>query len=383
MDYKKVVKEIFSQIKGVRFDVKVWDGESFRYGEKTEKPRFTLVFKQERAAKQLLSQGALGFGEAYMQGSLRIEGSIDEYLKIRHQFKNIKPSFRLFLASVLSKRNDPSSTEEQIAYHYDMGNDFFTTFLDKLTLSYSCAMFKMPEQDISSAQEEKLRYICNLLNLPKGSTVLDLGSGWGGFANYAAKNYGWKIKGYTLSKKQLKYCNELVDMNKLKNNITIRFKDMLTQLPNKQYDAVVLIESIEHVGKDRLQTYFDDLFKLVKPGGSLYIQSTGQYKSKTVDRFITKYVFPGGYLPSYRELTQLPVAAGFRISELRDDTADYIKTISTWIQNIEANKDYIEEHFGESFYRLWELWTHGARVSFGVGYMSLFRLHLKKPSNKL
>jgi len=379
MDYGKVVNEIFSQIEGVRFDIKLWDSRIFKYGNVKQKTVFTLVFEDANTAKRLLSEGALGFGEAYMEGKLRIEGNIDEYLRLRHQFKNIKPSARMVVATLLAKRSSLKSTEEQIAYHYDLGNEFFDKFLDNQTTSYSCALYKKPNQKLGRAQLEKIKFICNLLDLPPNSTILDLGSGWGGFASYAAQNHKWNIDGYTLSKKQLKYSKDLVSKNRQSKRVNFKYKDMLTELPNKQYDAVVMIESIEHVGKDRLASYFDDLYKLVKPGGSLYIQATGQYRSRSVDKFITKYVFPGGYLPSYKELVELPINAGFRNVEIHDNTDDYIRTMKTWISSIESNRQFIEDKYDESFYRLWELWTHGAKISFEVGYMSLFRLHFKKP----
>jgi|GEM_PF-1178403 len=381
MDYGKVVNEIFSQIKGARFDIRIWDSRLFKYGEKKDKPVFTLIFEDENAAKRLLSEGALGFGEAYMEGKLKIQGDIDAYLRLRHQFKNIKPSVRMVVASLLAKKQIHTTTKEQISYHYDLGNEFFDKFLDKQTTSYSCALYREPNQKLGEAQQEKIKFICNLLDLPPNSTILDLGSGWGGFANYAAQNHKWNIEGYTLSNKQLKYSKDLTSKNKLSKRVNFKYKDMLTELPNKQYDAVVMIESIEHVGKERLASYFDDLYKLVKPGGSLYIQATGQYRARRVDKFITKYVFPGGYLPTYKELVELPISAGFRISILRDDTDDYIRTMDTWIGSIETNKRFIENEYGESFYRLWELWTHGAKISFEVGYMSLFRLHFKKPKD--
>ena len=382
MDYGKVINDVFSQINGVRFDIKLWDSRILNYGNLKNKPVFTLKFDNIDAAKRLLSDGALGFGECYMQGNLRIDGSIDEYLRLRHKFKNIKPSVRMVVGSVLAKRSKLTNTKDQIAYHYDIGNEFFDKFLDKQTSSYSCAMYKSPKQKLGDAQLEKIQFICSLLELPPGSTVLDLGSGWGGFAKYAAQNHKWNIEGYTLSKKQLEYSNELIKSSRLKKRIKFKYKDMLTELPKKQYDSVVMIESIEHVGKENLANYFNDLFKLIKPGGSLFIQVTGQYKPRRVDRLITKYVFPGGYLPSLEELVKLPVKAGFLLNELHDDTTDYIRTIKTWIESIESNKLFIEENYGDSFYRLWELWTHGAKVSFEVGYMSLFRMHLKKPVTK-
>jgi cyclopropane-fatty-acyl-phospholipid synthase len=139
-----------------------------------------------------------------------------------------------------------------------------------------------------------------------------------------------------------------------------------------------MIESIEHVGQKRLKTFFHQLYKSLKPNGSLVLQLTGRYKSRRVDRWTLKYVFPGGYLPAKEELVSAASEAGFLVEEFRDDTPDYIRTMTEWIKNLESHRVDIEQKFGRPFYRLWELWMHGAKVNFELGSMNLFRLRLKR-----
>ena len=129
MNYGRVVDEIFSQITGVRFDIKLWNGRHLHYGS-GKRPVFTLIFEKESAAKRLLAQGSLGFGESYMDGSLKIEGNIEAYLHLRHQFKTIKKSPRMVAAAMLAMKTVPKRTRDQISYHYDLGNDFFELLLD-------------------------------------------------------------------------------------------------------------------------------------------------------------------------------------------------------------------------------------------------------------
>ncbi len=377
MNYARVIDEIFSQFDGPKFSVKLWNGHKYDYG-KGASYAFTLVFSDENTVKQLLSQGALGFGEAYMEGRLRVEGDLEAYIRLRHQFKHVRRSYNLLKAKLLSDMSVPRNRKDQIAYHYDLGNDFFQMILDQKTMSYSAGRYRTGSESLSTAQQKKIELICGWLDLPAGAKVLDLGFGWGGFAKHAAQKQHWDTEGYTLSKAQLEYCRNLAKRHKLERQLSFKYKDMLGDLPGAQFDAIVMVESIEHVGKARLADYFKKLHGAVKPGGSLYIQSTGHYKPRSTDKWIQKYVFPGYYLPSIGELIGAAGEAGFRVEQFRDDTPDYLYTLTEWIVNLESHRPEIERLFGEPFYRLWELWMHGAKVAFEVNYMNLFRVHFRK-----
>ena len=378
MDYSKVVDDIFSQIKDVRFNIILWNNKILKYGQ-GENIAFTLIFEDAKAAKQLLSQGALGFGESYMEGRIRIEGNLEVYLKLRHQFKNVKWSLRLVLATILANISIPKDRKDQIAYHYDLGNDFFSLFLDRETMSYSAGLYAEGRESLSIAQRKKIELVCDWLNLPKGSSVLDIGSGWGGFAIHAAQKRNWEITCCTLSKKQVSYCKRLIKEKSLQKHISIQYRDMIDNLPSKQFNAIVILEAIEHTGRHRLNSFIAELYKRLKPGGILYIQATGRYKPKQVDSWILKYVFPGGHLPAKSELLFAANSAGFIVEKFVDDTPSYILTLTEWIKRLEASQSKIIQKFGQSFYRLWVLWMHGAKVSFEVNSMNLFRIKLRRP----
>ena len=376
MNYSRVINEIFSQFDGPRFSVKLWDGSERYYGSGTSRV-FTLIIDDAKTAKRLLAQGALGFGEAYMEGRLRIEGDLEAYLRLRHQFKYVRHSLRLLLATFLAGMTVPKSRKDQIAYHYDLGNDFFQMILDNETMSYSAGRYETGSENLASAQQKKLELICNQLGLPAGASVLDLGSGWGGFAFYAAKNLKWNVSGYTLSDAQLEYCQKLIKKNRLEHLVSFEYRDIVENLPTSQFDAIAMLESIEHIGQRQLIPFFHQLKQTLKPGGLLYIQTTGRYKPHPIDRWTLKYVFPGGYLPAKEELLTAASQAGLEIKEFRDDTSDYLRTMTEWIKNLESHRAGIEAKFNKPFYRLWELWMHGAKVNFELGDMSLFRLILR------
>lgn len=377
MDYIKVLDDILKQFEGSKFGVRFWNNETKYYGSGDD-TEFILSITKPSVIKKLLAEGALGFGESYMNGTLDIEGDIEAYLKLRHQFKHVKPSPRLVLAKLWAELTKPKNRNGQIAYHYDLGTDFFSLFLDKETMSYSAAHFETENDTLGKAQENKLTLICDLMNLPKDSRVLDLGSGWGGFATHAAKKYGWHIDGNTLSQKQLDYCNELIERNKLGEQIKIKYEDFTKIEGSQKYDGAVMIEAIEHVGKEKLGTFLKDISGRLDSGAPFYLQFTGRHKPKLVDPWTLKYVFPGGHLPAKQEILAAIEGSGLVVEKFEDDTEDYKKTMSTWVNSIESHQSQIEEMFDKKFFRLWKLWTHGAGVNFDIGDMCLFRVLLRK-----
>ena len=357
MHYSRVLDEVFSQFDGPKFSVRLWDGKEHFYGTGAA-AAFTLILQEEKTAKRLLAQGSLGFGEAYMEGALRIEGDLEAYLRLRHQFKHVRRSLRLMFATFLASRSIPRDRKDQIAHHYDLGNDFFRMILDNETMSYSAGRYENGSEDLATAQKKKLELVCRWLKLPTNASVLDLGSGWGGFAEYAATNFDWHVTGYSLSDAQLNYCRERIHAKRCEERVSFEGRDMITDLPATEFDGIVMIESIEHVGKHRLKPFIAGVRQSLKPGGSLYIQTTGRYQPRPVDRWTLKYVFPGGYLPAKGELLEAASEAGLMVEEFRDDTPDYLHTMTEWIRNLESHRIEIESMHGQSFYRLWELWMH-------------------------
>lgn len=373
MNYIKVVDKIFQQYEGPKFSVKLWDSKERFYGS-GRSLNFKLIIKDAPTVQRLLSQGSVGFGESFMDESLKIEGDIETYLKLRHNFKKIRFSPFLALAKLLAGLTIPKNRKDQIAYHYDLGNNFFSMILDNKTMSYSAGLYKKNSESLANAQKNKIEFIYRWLNLPKNASVLDLGSGWGNFALYAAKKYKWQVKGYTLSKAQLDYCEKLIKTNRLNHLISFEYHDMLTNFPSAKFDGIVMIESIEHAGQKNLIPFFHKIKSILKKGAPLILQLTGRYIPKRVDRWTLKYVFPGGYLPAKSEIFEAARNTGFLIEEFRDDTEDYIRTMTEWIKNLEEHQEDIEKMFDKRFFRLWYLWMHGAKVNFELGEMSLFRI---------
>lgn len=377
MNYIKVIDKIFKQSNGLKFSIKFWDGQEIYYGS-GESIEFTIIISDAMTARRLLAEGSIGFGEAYMDERIKIEGDLDSYLRLRHQFKKKKFSLSLAMAIFFAKRNIPKSRGAQIAQHYDIGNSFFEMILDSDTMSYSAGLYEDPTDSLSDAQKNKLEYICAWLDLPEDSKVLDLGSGWGGFAKYVAQKFNWSILGYTLSQAQINYCQKMVKENNLADLVSVEYKDIVNNFSDIKYDGIVMIESIEHMGQKNIQPLFNKVSKVLKPGSSFVIQSTIRNKIRSIDRWTLKHIFPGGYLPSKDELIQAALSEGFKVEHIIDNNQDYIKTVNEWIKNLENNREKIEKMFDKKFYRKWELWLHGTKMSFEMGSIGLLRLHLKK-----
>lgn len=376
--YSKMLHKIFSQIHGPKFSLKLWDIQERFYGTGPS-TTFTIIIDSEETVKRLLTQGSLGFGEAYMEGHIDIEGDLEAYLRLRHQFKHVNPPLRLIWKRFLMKKTSLREREGHISRHYDLGNDFFKMILDSQTMSYSAGFYEQGSETLEEAQQKKIELVSHWIDLPPGAKVLDLGFGWGGFAQYTAEKRGWNITGYTLSNAQLQYCQEWNETNHAQQSISLEHRDMLGNMTSDQFDAIIMLESIEHIGQKEFVPFFRKLQNSLKPGGFLYIQTTGRYVSRPVDKWTLKYVFPGGYLPAKKELLTAALKAGLVVEKFQDNTPDYIHTMTMWIKNLESHQVEIEDKFGKSFYRLWKLWMHGAKVSFEVNSMNLFRLYIRRP----
>ena len=254
MNYLRVIEKIFQQYQGPKFSVQLWDSRERFYGS-GESANFKLIIKDAVTVQRLLSQGSLGFGESFMDGSLDVKGNIEAYLRLRHNFKKVHFSLLLGFAKFWASFTAPRDRKNQIAYHYDLGNEFFSMILDSKTMSYSAGLYKKTSESLADIQRNKIDFVCKWLNLPENASVLDLGSGWGNFAIAAAKNYKWQVTGYTLSEAQLNYCRELIKTKHLEELISIQYHDMLLNFPSTKFDGVIMIESIEHIGQKNLTTF--------------------------------------------------------------------------------------------------------------------------------
>jgi len=314
----------------------------------------------------ILTKGSSGLGESYIRGEFETD---DLTSLIELCANNIKTTYKfsgLFEFSLLNNffkknifNNTKKRSKKNVALHYDLGNDFFSTWLDK-TLTYSCGIFNSSNETLEKAQINKYNKLLNMVKPKKGDKVLEIGCGWGGFAEHIAKNYDIKLDCITISKKQYLYTKERIRRNKLNNKVNVKMMDY-RDLKNK-YDIIVSIEMIEAVGEKYLNKYFNIIKQNLSPGGRGAIQAIvikdelyNRYRAK--EDFIQKYIFPGGFLPSFRSLNKLSKKSGLRIDRYHSYGSHYSSTLQKWRESFLDSWDAISRlGFSLSFKKMWDFY---------------------------
>jgi len=377
---KAVFEQSLSRIKGGSMEIDFWGQEKKVYGE--GQPLIGLRFKDPKVVNEIVRKMDLGFGEAYMDERIDVVfGDLDQLLRLV-ELNSV--SFRGILASANQyryNRNIKRNQREQIHAHYDVGNDFYKLWLDD-TMTYTCAYFKTPKDTLEQAQRQKIDHVLRKLQLEPGHEFVDIGCGWGHLVVRAAKLYGAKGRGVTLSRQQYEYAVELAkregvsDLAQFEN---INYQDLLPT--DKQYDRVISVGILEHVGKGNHRQYFDVVNALLKPGGVSVLHSITHQKEQPVPAFIDKYVFPGGYIPSSREIISLLPEYEFRMIDYENLRVHYDMTLCEWLKRFEEHVDEIRKTYGEKFVRMWRLYLVGSIASFRYGSNDLSQIVFTKGIN--
>lgn len=345
------------------------NGEHVVFGEAADKATITARIDIHDAAfySLLARKGMVGCAEAYIHG---LWSSPDVLAVIRLMARNIPASQSLdkksLLGSLLLKVygwlhvNDINGSRRNISAHYDLGNDFFSLFLD-LSMMYSSAIFSSEAQTLDDAAINKLDVICRKLNLVPEDHLIEIGTGWGGFACYAAQHYGCKVTTTTISQEQFSKAQERVAQLGLQDRVTVLLQDY--RLLQGTYDKLVSVEMIEAVGHEYYAEYFAKCSSLLKPEGQMLIQSIlvsdqrYDYARKNID-FIKRYIFPGGCLPSNRVIAEkIEKHTDLQIMAIEDITYDYAKTLAAWRERfLQALPQVREQGFSEEFIRMWDFY---------------------------
>ena len=283
----------------------------------------------------------------------------------------------------LARRNTKDQAKKNIEAHYDLGNKLYTRFLDP-TMMYSSAIYPDPNATLNDAQNYKLKAICDKLQLTEADHLIEIGTGWGGLAVYAAKHYGCNVTTTTISEEQHAWAKDWIEREGLENKITLLKKDY--RLLDGKYDKLVSIEMIEAVGKQYLGNFFEKCASLLKDDGLMLLQSITiddrRYDSysNSVD-FIQKYIFPGGFLPSQYQLNaHLKKYTNMMIRDLHDIGVDYAKTLNHWYEAfISAKDELLNDGYDERFMRMWTYYLKYCEGGFLERTISTVQLVISKP----
>ena len=330
----------------------------------------------------MFKNGVLGAAEAYMAGYWSSENLV-ELIQILARNRDVldkmnqniisQASQVLLKAWYKSRKNSVDGSRKNIAEHYDLSNDFFKLFLDP-SMMYSSAMFKDAEMTLAQASDYKKEIICQKLQLKPLDHVVEIGSGWGGFAIYAAQHYGCKVTTITISQAQYDEAVQRIQAAGLSHRVEVQLKDY-RQLQGK-FDKLVSIEMIEAVGEQFLPTYFKQCRALLKPQGLALIQAItiedARYKKAldTVD-YIKRYIFPGSFIPCISVLTQTASEQKLRLKQLEDIGQSYAQTIHHWRKNfLNAKAQVLALGFDENFIRMWDFYLCYCEGGFKEGVIS-------------
>ena len=382
---EKVIKNLLtnekmlSHIKDTPFLIQFTNGESFHVG--SADPVFQIRFNKEIPKKDLSTSTSLALGEAYMRKDIEIEGDLLCALDCLMQSLDDFSVDKKILRNIIKTSTRKANQKKEVSSHYDIGNDFYKLWLDE-SLSYSCAYFSDENINLCEAQMAKIKHSLDKLYLSEDMTLLDIGCGWGGLLIEAAKTYQIKGIGITLSKEQCEEANRRIQTENLSHQIEVKLMDYRDiESLNQTFDRVVSIGMIEHVGRGNYNKFLKHIHAILNPGGLLLLHSITGRKENDGDPWIKKYIFPGGVVPSLRELIYQGYETEFLVRDVESLRLHYHKTLLHWYQNFQDCKSHVEKMMGEEFTRMWEIYLGCCAASFRCANIDIHQILMTKGCN--
>src|SRR5579859_3603093 len=388
------------------FAVRLWDGTTWRpqpAGAADEPPRFTIVLQHAGALRKMfLPPNELTLGEAYIYNDFDIEGDIEAVFSLADQFlqggwgkvEQLRYGKRLLSLPNISQprpgdteaklrgaRHSKERDRQAVIYHYNRSNDFYALWLDA-RMVYSCAYFAMPDDDLDTAQERKLEYICRKLRLRPGERLLDIGCGWGGLVIYAAQHYGVEAYGVTLSQAQAEFAQKRIQEAGLEDRCRVDLRDYRDVNELNTFDKIASVGMYEHVGAALLPQFFKHIWKLLRTGGVLFVHG---FSSETTlqpgqaPSFASQYIVPDAEFVPLSRLLRAAEESGFEIRDVESMRDQYILSWRNWLHRLEANADEARSITSDVFYRIWRLFLSGAAHFFSIGRENAYHTLLLKP----
>ena len=346
-----------------------------------DRPEFTITLNEDLDKKELLTSTSLALGEAYMKEELEVDRDLYEALNLflgqMGKFKTDKSALKKLILTSKAKKNQ----EKEVRFHYDIGNEFYRLWLDE-TMSYSCGYFKNAEDTLYDAQVNKADHILEKLQLQEGMTLLDIGCGWGFLLMRAAKKYGIKGTGITLSKEQYQKFSEDIEREGLKDRLQVELMDYRDlKHSGAQFDRVVSVGMLEHVGRGNYELFMENAEAVLKPEGLFLLHYISAQKEHEGDPWIKKYIFPGGTIPSLREIIDILPEYEFHVLDIESLRRHYNRTLLCWRENFLKHRAEIARMQGEEFTRMWELYLASCAATFNNGIIDLHQILTSKGIN--
>ena len=383
------VFDLVGKLNSGRVDFILPDGRKFRAEGLKPGPVAEVTINNPDVFARLVREGDLGFCDAYLDGwwtTPDLQAFMDFIHADNDDMYDGFPGMALVRAWEKARFWFQSNTKRQalknISYHYDLGNDFYSLWLDD-TMTYSSALFNTSQESLEKAQIAKYASMVDQMGVKPGDHVLEIGCGWGGFAEYAAKERGLKVTGLTISKEQLDYANKRIKSKGLSDKVNLKLQDYRDE--TGVYDGVASIEMFEAVGEKYWPVYFDKIKQCLKPGKQATLQiitiqdARWDVYRKSVD-FIQKYIFPGGMLPSPSVLRQEIHRAGLSVQHSIEFGKSYSQTLRRWFEVFNNKWDNISAMgFDDRFRRMWNFYLTSCAATFESGNCDVTQITLQKP----
>lgn len=362
----------------------LWDGTEV---SNPDKPAAVLHIRNSSALYKLVINPEYYFGEGYVNGGLDVEGHMSTlletiFLSLRQKNPSPYSAFRRALYFLAKRRrtNSLRGSRKNIHHHYDMGNDFYSLWLDK-EMQYSGAYFSSTEVTLEDAQKAKMEYICRKLWLKPGDTVVDGGCGWGGLAKHMALNHGVRVRAFNISDEQIRFARERAKAEGWNDRVEF-IQDDYRNITGK-YDAFASVGALEHVDPSRFRELGHILHRCLNDSGRGLIQTIGRNRFTPMQSWMEKRIFPGAHPPSIREMMDIFEYHNFSILDVENLRLHYAQTVEHWLRRYEKNIDKITEMFDIPFTRTWRLYLASVIAGFNTGQLQLFQVVFSRPGNNI
>ena len=394
------LQDLLSDYRPRDFAVRLWDGTGDAAPGAIR--RFTLVINHPAAVRGMLRQPREArLAEAFLSRDIDVEGDlnavflfadhlIDRKLDVRQRLRLGMQLLRLPHErrpeksgrrpdELEGERHSRERDRQAVSYHYDLSNEFYSLWLDS-DLVYSCAYFSDEQEDLYTAQQRKLDYLCRKLRLKRGERLLDIGCGWGGLVRYAAREYGVEATGITLSSEQARFCAERIGKEGLADRCSVRICDYRDLQDRQGFDKVVSVGMFEHVGAGLLPVYFRTAAGLLKPGGVFLNHGIAMNPGAPArpDTFSDRYVFPDGDLLPLSTTLWSAERSGFEVRDVESLREHYALTLTRWSARLEANLAEARRLTDDMTCRIWRLYLAGSAHSFRSGRLNVYQTLLVK-----
>ena len=382
----KIVFKILKDIEYGYLEITKYNGELLKFGNSQSPLKAILKIKKPNFTFNLIKGGSVGFAESYMKDEFETDNLSNlieitaRNIKIIYKFSGLLDFPIINYLKNKFIKNTRARSKENISKHYDLGNEFFALWLDK-TLTYSSAIFDERNKDLSNAQNNKYQKLINLIKPNNGDKILEIGCGWGGFAEYLGKKYDVKLDCITISKKQFEYAKKRMHECGLNEKVNIEIKDYRDL--KEKYNSIASIEMIEAVGQNYLESYFKTIKNNLSNDGRAAIQAItiddsmfDRYKTK--QDFIQKYIFPGGFLPSKGIINKYVSENGLTIKSYDSYADHYSNTLVMWKNEFNKKWDLIKKQgFDLTFKRMWEFYLSYCEAGFKSKNIDLIQFSLQ------